>query len=134
MADALGQAATQAPQPMHWAASMASSALSWGTGMALASGCPAGIDGNETAGLNDAVQGTAVDHQVFDDLEGHGAERFNGDYIAVFEMPHVQLAQGGAFQRAVGPPLITAPHMPQMPSRQSWSKAIGSLPSASAVR
>jgi hypothetical protein len=27
-------------------------------------------------------------------------------------------------------PLITMPHMPQMPSRQSWSKAIGSWPLA----
>ena len=27
-------------------------------------------------------------------------------------------------------PLIISPHVPQMPSRQSWSKAIGSLPSA----
>ena len=38
MAAALGQAATQAPQPMHAAASKAVSAASFGTRMALASG------------------------------------------------------------------------------------------------
>jgi hypothetical protein len=38
IADALGQAATQAPQPMHAAASNARSALRFGTGTALASG------------------------------------------------------------------------------------------------
>ena len=38
IAAAFGQAATQAPQPMQAAASMASSACSRGTGIALASG------------------------------------------------------------------------------------------------
>jgi len=38
IAEALGQAATQAPQPMHAAASMASSAICAGTGMLFASG------------------------------------------------------------------------------------------------
>jgi hypothetical protein len=38
IADALGQAATQAPQPMHCAASIAMSACSFGTGIALPSG------------------------------------------------------------------------------------------------
>src|SRR5262245_21205986 len=38
IAEALGQAATQAPQPMHAAASIARSAFSLGTGMALPSG------------------------------------------------------------------------------------------------
>ena len=40
MAEAFGHAATQAPQPMHAAASMARSALALGTGMALPSGAP----------------------------------------------------------------------------------------------
>ena len=40
MADAFGQVATQAPQPTHSAASMASSAVSWLMGIALASGAP----------------------------------------------------------------------------------------------
>ena len=40
MAEALGHEATQAPQPMQAAASMAFSAAAWGTGMALASWAP----------------------------------------------------------------------------------------------
>ena len=39
-ADPLGQAATQAPQPMHWAASMAVSTVSFGMSMVLASCAP----------------------------------------------------------------------------------------------
>jgi hypothetical protein len=38
MAGALGQAATHAPHPIQAAASMALSAISWGTGMELAGG------------------------------------------------------------------------------------------------
>jgi hypothetical protein len=33
-----------------------------------------------------------------------------------------------ALRGPCGRPLITIEHMPQMPSRQSWSKATGSLP------
>jgi hypothetical protein len=33
-----------------------------------------------------------------------------------------------AFQGPWGRPLMTTPHAPQIPSRQSWSKAIGSSP------
>ena len=40
MAEALGQDATQAPQPMQAAASMASYAFSWAMGSALASAAP----------------------------------------------------------------------------------------------
>ena len=40
IAEAFGQAATQAPQPMQVAASIARSAFGFGTGMALASGAP----------------------------------------------------------------------------------------------
>ena len=49
--------------------------------------------------------------------------------VAVAELAHVQLAGRGAALRAVRLPLIIIPHEPQMPSRQSWSNAIGSLPS-----
>jgi hypothetical protein len=38
IAEALGQAATQAPHPMHWAASMALSASVLGTGSVFPSG------------------------------------------------------------------------------------------------
>jgi len=40
----------------------------------------------------------------------------------------VNLADGGAREAAVGLALIIMPHMPQMPSRQSWSKAMGPGP------
>ena len=43
MAEALGQAATQAPQPMQAAASKAASATIFGTGMMLASGAAPGV-------------------------------------------------------------------------------------------
>ena len=34
-----------------------------------------------------------------------------------------------AFMGPCGRPLIIMPHVPQIPSRQSWSNATGSLPS-----
>ncbi len=40
MAEAFLQTATQAPQPMHAAASIADSAVGFGTGRALPSGAP----------------------------------------------------------------------------------------------
>ena len=39
---------------------------------------------------------------------------------------HVAVPRSGP----CGTPLIIIPHDPQMPSRQSWSNAIGSLPSS----
>ena len=45
------------------------------------------------------------------------------------ELAHVELARGRAALRARGPaPSIISEHVPQMPSRQSWSKVIGSSP------
>jgi hypothetical protein len=58
------------------------------------------------------------------------APRLDRDVVAVAELAHVQLAGRGAALGAVGLPLIIIPHEPQMPSRQSWSNAIGSLPSS----
>ena len=65
-----GQAATQAPQPMQAAASMAASATALGIGIRLASGGGAGVGGDVAAGLDDAVERRAVDHEVLDDREG----------------------------------------------------------------
>jgi hypothetical protein len=56
MAEAFGQAATQAPQPMHSAASIARSASSFGTGIALASGALPGAHRDVAAGLDDPVE------------------------------------------------------------------------------
>jgi hypothetical protein len=76
----------------------------------------------------------AIDDQILDDREGLRAPRLDRDRVAVLEAPHVELADGGA---AIGPwamPLTTRLHMPQMPSRQSESNAIASLPWRSALR
>ncbi len=51
IAEAFGHAATQAPQPMQAAASIARSASSLGTGSALRVGGAAGAHGDEAAGL-----------------------------------------------------------------------------------
>ena len=61
IAEAFGQAATQAPQPMQVAASKARSASCFGTGVEWASGADAGVDGDVAAGLDDPVEGAAVD-------------------------------------------------------------------------
>ena len=94
--EALGQAATQAPQPMQAAASNASSASFLGTGMALASGAAPVLTRDVAAGLDDAVEGAAVDDEVLDHREGRGAPRLDDDRVAVLERAHVQLAGGGA--------------------------------------
>ena len=54
-----GQAATQAPQPMQAAASMAASATGFGIGMRLASGAAPVVDRDVAAGLDDAVEGAS---------------------------------------------------------------------------
>ena len=66
-AEAFLQAATQAPQPMHCAASIAVSATSLATGMALASGADPVLTDDVAAGRDDAVEGAAIDDQVLDD-------------------------------------------------------------------
>lgn len=102
MAEPFLQAATQAPQPMQVAQSMASSASVLGMRMALASwGACAYAD--VAAGCLDLVEGGAVYHAVLDDGEGCGAPGFNGDDVAVVEAAHVELAGGSAgFGLAVG--------------------------------
>ena len=50
--------------------------------------------------------------------------------VAVVELAHVELAGGRALLGPWAWPLIISAHEPQMPSRQSWSNAIGSLPSS----
>jgi hypothetical protein len=103
MALAFGQAATQAPQPMQAAASIASSAFGlWARDGVAVLGAP-GAHGDEAAGLDDAVEGAAVDGEVLDDRERGGAPGLDGDLVAVLELAHVELAGGGAFCGAVGP-------------------------------
>ena len=58
--------------------------------------CLAGADGGVAAGLDNLVEGRAVDHAVLDDGEAGGAPRLHGDGLAVLETTHVELAGGGA--------------------------------------
>ena len=83
MAEALGQAATQAPQPMHAAASMACSARSLGDGYRVAVRGAAGIGGYVAAGLDDLVKGASVDNEVLDHLEGSGAKGLDIEGVAI---------------------------------------------------
>jgi hypothetical protein len=95
MPDPLGQAATQAPQPMQVAASNARSASSFGAGTECASGADPALTRDEAAGLDDPVERGAVDDQVLDDREGPRAPRLDVDRGPIGERPHVQLARGG---------------------------------------
>ena len=100
-AEPFGHWATQAPQPMHAAASMARSAIGLGIGVSVRLRGAAGRDRDEAAGLDDAVEGAAVDHQVLDHREGLGAPGLEVELVAVLEVAHVELADGGAGLRPV---------------------------------
>ena len=60
----------------------------------------AGAHRDIATGLNDAIEGTAIDHQVAHHGKGFGLPRLNGDGIAVFEGAHVKLT---GCRRAFGP-------------------------------
>lgn len=62
----------------------------------------AGIDGDISASLNDAVEGIAVNDEVLNDRKGRRAPGLDGDRITVIEVTHVQLAGSGALLRSVG--------------------------------
>ena len=104
-----GQAATQAPQPMHAAASKAASATGFGTRTMLASCAAPGVDGDVAAGLDDAVERAAVDDEVVHDRERSGAERLDVDHVAVVELAHVELARRRA---ALGAVRLAVDHHP----------------------
>src|SRR5207253_2807663 len=48
------------------------------------------------AGLDDAIERTAIDGQIADDRERGRPKRLDGDVIAVLELAHVELARGCA--------------------------------------
>ena len=124
----LGQAATQAPHPMHTAASIAESATSFGMRMRLPSGALPVGRGDVAARLDDAVERRAVDDEVADignDRARHGSTvMFAPSSNLRMCSWHVAVPRSGP----CGRPLIIIEHEPQMPSRQSWSKATGSRP------
>ena len=61
-----------------------------------------GTDRDESAGLEDLVKRTPVDHKVLDDREGGASPRLHGDGRAILEMTHEQLAGGNMVIRTVG--------------------------------
>ena len=83
LAAPFGQAATQAPQPMHSAASIDASATGLGIGIRLASGEPpvgAVMKPPDSMMRSNAA---AVAHQVLDDRERRRAPRLDDDLVAV---------------------------------------------------
>ena len=62
----------------------------------------AGTDGNETACLQNLVEGCAVHHQILYNGEGTAAERLYSNGGSVLEMPHEQLAGGDMFVGTMG--------------------------------
>ncbi len=63
---------------------------------------PAGVDRDVAAFGDQGVKGAAIHHQVFDQRKGAGAEGLDDDGVAVFEVPHMELTEGGALLVAVG--------------------------------
>src|SRR5215203_4443383 len=48
--------------------------------------------GNESTGLHNAVQGAAINHQIFHKRERSHAKRLNGDRLAIAKLSHIKLA------------------------------------------
>jgi hypothetical protein len=64
-------------------------------------GRAADVHGRVPAGLNDAVEGGAIDAQVLADRKGLRPKRLERDGVAVLEPAHVELADGAAAVGAV---------------------------------
>ncbi len=127
-AEPLGHAATQAPQPMQAAASIDSSAARLAMGMALPSGAlpvcalmkpPAATmrSSGPRSTTRSLITGNAAARQ--------GSTKISSPSLK-WRMCSWQVAV--AFIGPCATPLIIIPHEPQMPSRQSWSKAMGASP------
>src|SRR5690606_13525631 len=122
IADAFLQAATQAPQPIQVAASKASSAMRLGTGILLASGTPPVFTLTYPPACwmrSKEVRSTAKSFNT-----GNAAAR-QGSMTIVCPSWNDRMCNWQVVMPYLGPcgrPLITNEHMPQIPSRQSWSK------------
>ena len=128
IAEALGQAATQAPQPMQAAASMARSAFSLRIGIVLPSCAPPIVaEMNPPAAMMRSKAPRSTTRSL---TTGKDAAR-QGSSVSTSPSEKLRMWSWQAVVRSFGPwarPLMTKPQVPQMPSRQSWSKAIGSSP------
>jgi len=127
-AEALGHAATQAPQPMHAAASMALSAAILGTGTALPSGAEPTLA--DTKPPFCWMRSKAVRSTTRSLMMGNGPAR-NGSTVTVSPSLKLRICTS---QVVVAPwipwatPLITSPQVPQIPSRQSLPNSTASSP------
>ena len=70
-------------------------------------GGAADVDGDIAAGLLDAIEGRAIDHQIAQHREGTGAPRLNDDFVAILEVAHMQLARRGT---RLGPMCLAVDH------------------------
>jgi hypothetical protein len=113
---------------MQAAASMASSAFSFGTWTALPSGAlPVGAEMKPPAATTASSASRSTTRSR---TTGNAAAR-QGSIVIVSPSPKVRMWSWQAVVALRGPcaaPLITMPQAPQIPSRQSWSNAIGSSP------
>ena len=99
-----------------------------GDGQAVAIRSAADVDRRVAAGLDDAVEGAAIDHQV---AQTGKARARQGSRVSVSPSLKRRMCSWQTVVHASGPcgrPLTRNPHVPQMPSRQSESNAIGSSP------
>ncbi len=129
IAEAFGQAATQAPHWMHVAASNARSALSLGTGVACASGAvPVGALMKPPAWMMRSKAPLSTTRSL---ITGKALAR-QGSMSMVSPSEKLRMCSWHVVVPAwpCAIPLITTPQEPQMPSRQSWSKAMGSSPAS----
>ena len=119
IAEALGQAATQAPHPMHAAASIARSASRFGTSVEFASGAlPVRAVMNPPAAItrSNALRSTTRSFTTGKARARHGSSQSASPSGNVRICSwHVVVACCGPWGR----PLITIPQAPQIPSRQS---------------
>ena len=129
IAEAFGQAATQAPHPMHSAAWKARSAFCFGTGAALASGAePVLTEMKPPAWM---IRSKLLRLTTRSLMIGKASARHGSTVIVSPSLKERMCSwQVVVFSGPCAWPEIIRPHIPQMPSRQSESKAIGSSPLA----
>src|ERR1700741_1449586 len=119
MAEAFLQAATQAPQPIQVAELKASSAITLGIGISLASGTPPVFTETKPPAcciLSNAERSTARSL-----ITGNGAAR-QGSMVIVCPSWKLRICNWQVVISLLGPcgwPLIYNEHIPQIPSRQS---------------
>ena len=106
---------------------MASSGGALGMGRALPSGA-AGVDADETAHWMMRSRDPRSTTRSLITGKARGPPRLDPQLFAVAKLAHVELARRRR-ARDRGAAVDHQRSMPQMPSRQSWSNAIGSLPS-----